>query len=191
MITRYLSLWLFVILFVHASVCNGQAQNHVQRLFPDAIPFQAQKQPQPINENVVKSITIGADEISILYSNDSGVPVKPNLMIWVMNDDGVILDKLRDSWTFFTLKPGATKEKSFKISPSIDERLRFSQSFKWDEKPSWIVVFPTREGIDKATARLRGAKPKDQQPKPAKAAAVAMPVYRFVRGNDEIRLGAL
>lgn len=89
--------------------------------------------------------------LTVRYVNDTVQRVKPDVIVWVLNKDGVVLYKYTDEWLVYSLDPGEEKEKADRCAFMMPGALVFSRWARigWDTRPAWILAVGSKYSYDK------------------------------------------
>lgn len=129
----------------------------VRRVFPEAVPFKYGAWLRVEGSDLVRQVKFSQGRAEAVYANRSEQRIKPNVTIWVLNRDGVVLDKLEDSWLIDSMGPGESHEKSWDLFPHMPEALVFSKwaHLGWDDRPAYVLVTGSKYDCDRLLNRTR------------------------------------
>jgi len=125
-------------------------------VFPAAVDFQYGKWIRLADSGIVKSVYFAhGGSAKIKYLNDTTQRVKPDIVVWVLNKDGVVLWEQTDSWLMDSMEPEGSHENGARYRFAIDESLAFSKwaRFAWDLKPRYILAVGSKYSYDKLMKR--------------------------------------
>ncbi len=129
----------------------------VVKVFPDAVKFQYDRRIELLGSGIVKEVRFSRarGKIELSYLNGTDQRVKPDVTVWVLNKDGVVLYKFTDVWVFSSVDPqqrhNVTKGFEFKIP----EELVFSRWARvgWDREPAYIIAVGSKYACEKLLYR--------------------------------------
>lgn len=126
----------------------------IKTLLPEAIPLLFEQTIQIPNSTIVESILF-SNRVTISYRNKSDMRIKPNIMAYVLNKDGVIIGSFRDSWSFQSLAPGQQEQVETSVYLHVPDELVFSRwaPFAYDKKPAWLLVAGSSKAFDELVER--------------------------------------
>lgn len=133
-----------------------QLDYNPQAVFPEAVPF-AYGAWLSLNRGLVSQIKFTSTAAYARYENASAQRVKPDVIIWLLNSDGVVLEKLTDTWLFESIKPGQSYQQSWSFFCSMPEELVFSKWARvaWDPNPAYVIVAGSKSAYDELLSRAR------------------------------------
>ncbi|MFH0965101.1 MAG: hypothetical protein V2A58_13970 [Planctomycetota bacterium] len=78
----------------------------------------------------------------ILLRNDGQDRVKPDVRLFILNKDGVVLDRYVDEWLVSSLSPEEEYRAEFTLLLRMPDDFAFSRwaSEGWDERPVWVFA---------------------------------------------------
>ncbi len=140
-----------------------QDEYNVLSIFPTAVEFQYDRWTSIKGADIVKEVYFSSKDkqARVKYLNDTEQRIKPDVIIWVLNKDGVVLNKFADSWILKTMSPGEKCERRWKYSlkPNIDisDELAFSRWARsiWDAKPGYIMAVGSKYAYDKLIEKTK------------------------------------
>jgi hypothetical protein len=141
----------------------------IKDILPEVQPFSFEVAIPISRSQIVESVIFSQfseTKVRIRYLNRGAMRVKPNVMGYVFNKDGVILGSFEDSWLFSSLAPGEREEVSVSISFQVPDEFVFSRwaTCVYDEKPAWFLFAASSkqfdELVERSASRLRALKAK-------------------------------
>jgi len=148
--TRKLTLVLGLVL-----LCNVAFGQTVKDNFPNAVEFYYSE--LDIKKGVVKSIEFDKYKCNLTLKNTYDSKKDVDLLILVLNDDGVILWHETEYWLVSSIEPGQKFVKDWDFKPALPVALEFSKYSKMDLTPTWVVVLskPSQEIKNKFNPLMR------------------------------------
>jgi len=131
----------------------------VLEVFPEARRFVWDSPIGLENSGIVKRAVFTGPPVwlTVIYVNDTVQRVKPDVIVWVLNKDGVVLHTYTDTWLISSLLPGEEKEKRAPCSFAMPESLVFSRWARmgWDIEPAYVVAVGSKYSYDKLMERTK------------------------------------
>ncbi|WP_017292704.1 hypothetical protein [Geminocystis herdmanii] len=93
-----------------------------------------------VNNGIIQRIEFSKIQCTLSLRNKGESPIKPNIDILVLNDQGVTIWAQKEAWVFNSMKPGEKEVKNYKFSPLMPTVLKHSKYAQdFDETPKWIL----------------------------------------------------
>lgn len=121
-----------------ALICNVSYAQGVKEQFPNAMEFAYSE--LDINKGVIKSIEFDKYKCNLTLKNTDDSKKDVDVMVLVLNEDGVILWQKTEYWLMSSLEPGQKYTADWDFKPSIPVELEFSKYASISSAPKWVVV---------------------------------------------------
>jgi len=128
----------------------------LKALYPSAVDFGYGKWIDLPDAGIVKQVHFSRDgRAKIRCLNETTQRVDPDIVVWVLNRDGVVLWGAKGSWPMGSVEPGSTQEKDTSYRFAIDKSLAFSKWARlgWDLRPRYILAVGSKRSYDKLMER--------------------------------------
>ncbi|GEM_PF-5638610 len=142
-----------------AEAAKAAEQYDVLSALPGSVEFAYDRAIRMSSCGILKQLTFHkSGSVEAHYRNDTDQRVKPDVLVWVLNKDGVILWGGEDSWLVDSLEPGQEDDKEWSYQFAIDPRFAFSQWARrpgaWDLRPRYVLAVGSKYALEKLVKRV-------------------------------------
>jgi len=128
----------------------------VLSIFPGSVAFQYGTWIDLPKSGIVKQVQfLRGGKVKAKYVNETEQRVKPDIIIWVLNKDGIIIWEGTDAWLMSSMDPEDEYEQSWSCAFHIDPKFAFSKwaQYAWDLEPRFILVVGSKYAYKKLMKR--------------------------------------